>query len=242
MTRRRITHDEAQRVLAGQSLPGRPDLDALARAVEEMRIVAHAPAPQPTAALRERLAAPQAVGVSAEDTSPGGIKRMLTALAGWGIAAKLATGTGALALGVVGVSAAGAAGALPGLLQESFDSVVSTVETVEEFVDEAPLEEEAPLEDEAPEDGTTEEPAEDLPVGSDEFGSWVSENAQDPDKVGAEFGQKVSEQARELRDENRSAREGAGDAEDGDDESSGDDDVQQSSGPGGPGNGKGGRP
>ena len=31
-------------------------------------------------------------------------------------------------------------------------------------------------------------------------------------------------------------------AEDGDDESSGDDDVQQSSGPGGPGNGKGGRP
>lgn len=230
-------------MLAGQSLAGRPDLDALARAVDEMRVVAHSRAPQPNAALRERLAAPQAVGVSAEDTPPGGIKKMLTALAGWGIAAKIATGTGALALGVVGVGAAGAAGALPGPLQESFDSIVSTVETEEDLVEEDLVEEETPLEEELPGDGAPEEPVEELPVGSDEFGSWVSENAKDPDKVGAEFGQKVSEQARELRDENRDAREGAeGDDESTDEGSPEGDVVEQSTERGGSSNGKGGRP
>lgn len=54
-------------------------------------------------------------------------------------------------------------------------------------------------------DGTT-ECVEPLPVGSKEFSAWVREGAQDPNKVGREFGQAVSEQARELRGEKAEER------------------------------------
>jgi hypothetical protein len=54
-------------------------------------------------------------------------------------------------------------------------------------------------------DGTT-ECVEPLPVGSKEFSDWVREGAQDPDKVGRDFGQSVSEQARELRGEKAEER------------------------------------
>lgn len=54
-------------------------------------------------------------------------------------------------------------------------------------------------------DGTT-ECVDPLPVGSKEFSDWVREGAQDPDKVGREFGQAVSEQARELREEKAEER------------------------------------
>ncbi|MBX9719504.1 MAG: hypothetical protein K2X36_11785 [Microbacteriaceae bacterium] len=56
-------------------------------------------------------------------------------------------------------------------------------------------------------DGTdTEECADDLPVGSGEFSDWVKQGAQDPDKVGAEFGAAVSEQARELKNQKAEER------------------------------------
>lgn len=75
-------------------------------------------------------------------------------------------------------------------------------------------------------DGTT-DCVEPLPVGSKEFSAWVREGAQDPNKVGREFGQAVSEQARELREEKAEER-----AENG----------QGSNGQGNSGNGNGNRP
>ena len=62
--------------------------------------------------------------------------------------------------------------------------------------------------DDGTDDGTEECVADEaeLPVGSKEFSAWVVQGAQDPDKVGAEFGAEVSEQARELRDEKAEER------------------------------------
>lgn len=236
--RNRITDTEAELLLAGTTPQGRPEFSALADSVTEFRTAAFQTVPQPSAALAARLGLPQDALVSAmasapavatrhittessaavataEAQNPRGIKKMFEWIAGLGLAAKIAAGTGALALGITGV---GAAGALPGGAQDAFDTVVSTVISSEteaevEVVEEV-VEEEAPAVEEAPADET-------LPTGSEEFGSWVSENAQDEDKVGAEFGAEVSEQAQELRDENAAARteaEAEGDAEVGDDE------------------------
>lgn len=114
------------------------------------------------------------------------------------------------------------------------------------------------------EDGTVEEGTEGdgttacvdpLPVGSKEFSDWVREGAQDPDKVGREFGQAVSEQARELREEKAEERaengqgnngNGNGRGGQGDDDTEGDTDgdtEQSGSGSGKPeGTPGGGRP
>jgi len=101
-------------------------------------------------------------------------------------------------------------------------------------------------------DGTS-ECVDPLPVGSKEFSDWVREGAQDPNKVGREFGQAVSEQARELREEKAEERaengqgnngNGNGRGGQGDDDTESDTDVEQST----PGSGKpegtpgGGRP
>lgn len=108
--------------------------------------------------------------------------------------------------------------------------------------------------DEGTDEGAvSEECADELPVGSGEFSDWVKQGAQDPDKVGAEFGAAVSEQARELKNEKAEERaanggnngngQGGDDADDeGDDE--GEETVEETS----TGNGKpagkpgGGRP
>lgn len=202
------------RLLSGQVPAEQTELSALSAALTELRSVAHVTAPQPSAALQMRLDAPAgapvsaAAGDAAADATTGR-KTVFEWFAGLGLATKIAAGSGVLALGLTG---AGAAGALPGPAQDAFDSVVSTVlptEGDEVPVEEAPVEE-APVEgDETIDDGT--ETDAELPVGSDEFSSWVTENAKDPEKVGAEFGEQVSEQARELRDEKAAERGNAPD-------------------------------
>ncbi len=236
---KRITDHDLERVLAGQTPVGRPELADVAASLAAFRAAAHEAAPQPSAALLARLDLPASTGAAAIELSPAGATarssmtdtvtvataqrvarpatrgrtRMLEFITGLSLAAKITAGTGALALSLAGV---GAAGALPGPLQEAFDSAVTATvgaESTEEVV-----EEEVVVEEEGVDDGTTDEGAADetLPTGSDEFSAWVQEGAQADDKVGAEFGAEVSEQARELGEE-KAAERGAGDDE-GDDE------------------------
>ncbi|MDO9591029.1 MAG: hypothetical protein Q7J04_07810, partial [Microcella sp.] len=124
MKKHTITDVEAQQLLAGVTPEGRPELAELAASIAEVRHSSRQVAPQPTAALMAQLERPTLVGsVGAESTPAKGIKKMLAAIAGLGIAAKVAAATGVLALGLTGV---GAAGALPGPAQEAFDGVVSS--------------------------------------------------------------------------------------------------------------------
>ena len=219
--RNRITDTETELLLAGTTPTGRPEFSALADSVAEFRTAAFETVPQPSAALAARLGLPQEALVSAMASAPAvasryamletsavhaavetprmkGIKRMFEWIAGLGLAAKIAAGTGALALGITGV---GAAGALPGGAQAAFDTVVSAVVSTETdvVVEEEVIEEDVVEEEVLPADET-------LPTGSDEFGTWVSGGAQADDKVGVEFGAEVSEQAHELRGENATTR------------------------------------
>lgn len=234
---KRISDHDIERLLAGQTPEGRPELADVAASLAEFRAVAHEAVPQPSAALLARLDLPVSVGAAsvavsaagataplpqsvtstaapadAERSDSRGIKQMFEWIAGLGLAAKITAGTGALALSLAGV---GAAGALPGPLQAAFDSAVTTT------VEEETTEEEVVVEDEIVEDDAEGTVDETLPTGSDEFSDWVKEGAQAEDKVGAEFGAAVSEQARELREEKAAARGEAGgdaDVEIGDDE------------------------
>lgn len=227
---KRISDHDIERLLAGQTPEGRPELADVAASLAEFRAVAHEAVPQPSAALLARLDLPVSVGAAsvavsaagataplpqsvtstaapadAERSDSRGIKQMFEWIAGLGLAAKITAGTGALALSLAGV---GAAGALPGPLQAAFDSAVTTT------VEEETTEEEVVVEDEIVEDDAEGTVDETLPTGSDEFSDWVKEGAQAEDKVGAEFGAAVSEQARELREEKAAARgEAGGDAE-----------------------------
>lgn len=239
---KRISDHDIERLLAGATPAGRPELADVAASIAEFRAVAHEAVPQPSAALLARLDLPVSVGAAsvavsaagatsplpqsvtstaapadAERSDSRGIKQMFEWIAGLGLAAKITAGTGALALGLAGV---GAAGALPGPIQAAFDSAVTT--TVEgEGTEEETTEEEIVVEDEIVEDDAESAVDETLPTGSDEFSDWVKEGAQAEDKVGAEFGAAVSEQARELREEKAAARGEAGgdaDVEIGDDE------------------------
>jgi len=170
-----------------------------------------------------------------------GVKKMIGSFAGLGIAAKIAAATGVLALGLTGV---GAAGALPGPAQDAFDGVVSSfVPTDEETVDDGSADDcvvdDGTVDDGTVDDGTVDDDttgtddttdtcasdAGELPVGSKEFSAWVVQGAQDPNKVGSEFGAAVSEQARELKNENaaeRAANGGIGNGNGGDPVDNGD--------------------
>ncbi|MGV8858121.1 hypothetical protein [Rhodoglobus sp.] len=124
---------------------------------------------------------------------------MFSWIAGLGIASKIALGA---TVAVAATAGAGAGGILPSGAQDAFDSVISTV--VSETNDG----------DESTEDSTTtpeSEPAEETEVTEevegpeeaeatehpDNFGGWVSERAQDLDKVGRTFGAETSEAAHE---------------------------------------------
>lgn len=242
---KRISDHDIERLLAGATPAGRPELADVAATIAEFRAVAHEAVPQPSAALLARLDLPVSVGAAsvavsaagataplpqsvtstaapadAERSDSRGINKMFEWIAGLGLAAKITAGTGALALSLAGV---GAAGALPGPLQEAFDSAVTTT------VEEETTEEEVVVEDEIVEDDAEGAVDETLPTGSDEFSGWVKEGAQAEGKVGAEFGAAVSEQAQELREEKAAARvEAGGDAEVeiGDDEAEGEVDAE----------------
>jgi len=246
---KRISDHDIERLLAGETPEGRPELADVAASLAEFRAVAHEAVPQPSAALLARLDLPVSVGAAsvavsaagataplpqsvtstaapadAERSDSRGIKKMFEWIAGLGLAAKITAGTGALALSLAGV---GAAGALPGPLQAAFDSAVTTT------VEQETTEEEVVVEDEIVEDdaeGTVEgDIDETLPTGSDEFSDWVKEGAQAEGKVGAEFGASVSEQAQELREEKAAGRgeaNGDADVEIGDDEAEAEAEVE----------------
>ena len=110
---------------------------------------------------------------------------MVSRIKALGLTAKIALGTGVVAVALAATTGAGAAGVLPDGVQDTFDHVVSTI--VPAAVDETE-------EESTPTDETTEEPK--TPADYENFGGWVSERAQDPDKIGREFGAETSEQAR----------------------------------------------
>ena len=169
MRKHRITHYEAQQLLAGQAPAGRSEIVVLASSLEAFRAAAFTTVPQPSVALAARLgpprgadisvatggSSPYAAGGEAGSLTPApapqkkGKKRMFAWIAGLGLLAKLTVGAGTVALGLTGVGVAGAAGVLPGEVQTAFDEAVSVVLPAAE--DEA-AEDEA-VEDEAVEDG-----------------------------------------------------------------------------------------
>lgn len=218
--RHRISDHDIELLLVGSDPMGQPELSGVAGAIAEFRGAAHETVAQPSAALLARLDLPVSVVVSGssapaagplqhssasaegtvEQPHTRGYKKMFEWIAGLGLAAKLAAGSGVLALGLTGV---GAAGALPGPVQTAFDSAVETVLPLAEedtTGEDGIVEDDTLIDDTVTDEETTE--SDDLPVGGEEFGRWVSERAQDPDKDGEEFGRMVSEQAQELGVEN----------------------------------------
>ncbi len=155
MRKHTITDAEAQQLLSGATPEGRPELAQLAASIADVRRASLSDAPQPSAALAQRLDQP-ALGVSAgaEQKPVKGIKKMAASIAGLSLAAKLAAATGVLALGLTGV---GAAGALPGPAQDAFDGVVSTIVPTEEEVVDDGAAQECVVDDGTVDDGTTDE-------------------------------------------------------------------------------------
>lgn len=213
---KRVRNHEVEQLLAGSPPAGRPELGALSDALVAFRSAAYQTVPRPSDALAAVISVPESADVSAATANaaakshdsavaneadarhPHGGKRMFEWIAGLSLAAKVAAGTGVLALGATGVATAGATGVLPGPMQTAFDTAVTVVLTDEEVVDDDLIGDEEPVTEEAP-----------IPGAGTEFGTWVSENAQDPEKVGEEFGERVSEQARQLGEQKRAERPAA---------------------------------
>ena len=139
MATHRISDDEAAAVLQGTTPGARHDLASVADAVATFRRASLAPPPIPTAVLAARLDLERAVRISAsadrtdlparvsppviQAAAPGRRRSVASgALAGLGLAAKIAIGaTAATAMGVAGAGAAGAAGILPTEAQVVFE-------------------------------------------------------------------------------------------------------------------------
>jgi hypothetical protein len=134
MNNQTLSHDDAMALMAGSLPEGRPDLVALAAAIEDFRD-AFAEAPQPSPELAGWLTgAPASRERGTESTAPaatevqtrtgalsGGMRAAARALAGLGVTAKIALGgTAALAA----VASAGAVGALPDGPQAVFDRIL----------------------------------------------------------------------------------------------------------------------
>jgi hypothetical protein len=131
-----LSHDDASALMSGQLPQDRPDLMALAAAIDDFRDAFAEPAPAPSPELMGWLtgapaqplrtsesAAPTAVPVRGRTSARlrQRIRASARALAGVGLTAKFAFG-GTAALAVVG--AAGAVGVLPEKPQEVFDRIV----------------------------------------------------------------------------------------------------------------------
>lgn len=130
----RLADTEADRLLAGRPLEGRPDLDALAELLDRTRTLSRSsvePSPALAALLRDGLD-PAATGRPVVDVPVFGAGtasravgwRRAGRLAGLTVAAKVALGSG---VALAGVASAGAAGVLPGAVQDRVDSVVRSV-------------------------------------------------------------------------------------------------------------------
>ena len=109
---------------------------------------------------------------------------MVAWVAGLGIVAKIVLGS---TVAVAAVGGAGVAGLLPGGAQEVFDTVVSTEETTPVVPTDDPST--VPAEEDADE---VEGPAE-----GENFGSYVSEEAQNKEGTGREFGGQISDLAKQ---------------------------------------------
>ena len=134
----RISDAAAEAVLRGRVPSGSPELAPVAQAVAALRNVSFEAPPRPSAELALRLDLERAARLSTDrqDTSTAVVARpvwpstprrgrrrvALGAIAGLGLAAKIAIGAAAAAaVGVTGVGAAGAVGALPAPAQEVFE-------------------------------------------------------------------------------------------------------------------------
>ncbi len=190
MRKHRISEREADAVLSGHAPTSRPDLAPLADSISEFRAAAFELPTRPSADLASRLGPLGDSRIASHTESQPGTgesrKRvtMFSTIAGLGLAAKIALGAG---VAVAATAGAGAAGVLPSGAQVAFDTVVSTVvpgSQGDESTDPATNDD-----TNAPDPASTSHP--------DNFGSWVSERAQDPDKIGKIFGQETSEAAHE---------------------------------------------
>ena len=196
MRNHRTTDIDAAALAKGVASNLAPEFADVATALSAFRGAAFETLPQPSAELRERLEHGTDVSASTTEetkrSGAGGVRRMVAWVAGLGIVAKILLGT---TVAVAAVGGAGAAGLLPGGAQEVFDTVVSTEETTPveptddpstEPTETAPGEAE-PAKDEAEVEG---------PAEGENFGSYVSEEAQNKEGTGREFGEQISDLAK----------------------------------------------
>lgn len=204
MKKHRITDHDAAALMNGHAPVARPDLAPLAASVTAFRDAAFETTISPSAELASYLELAGATGVSANPSPQIGsehagapeltgaepmkkrVKHVFSWLVGLGLTTKIVLGVGVAAAAATG---AGAAGVLPGVAQESFDTVVSTV---------VPSEEEDVVSDDS--DDTTEDGEK-----KDNFGQSVSERAHElgKDSDGRAFGKEISTEAQQLGDEKR---------------------------------------
>lgn len=188
MRKHRISERDAHAILSGQTPASRPDLALLADSIAEFRVAALESPVRPSPDLLSRLGLLGETKIASHtelQPETGESRKRVTMfswIAGMGLVAKIALGAG---VAVAATAGAGAVGALPDGVQVAFDQVVSTVVPTEESDESTDLE----TDDSAPEPVSTDHP--------ENFGSWVSERAQDPDKVGHDFGQETSEAAKD---------------------------------------------
>ena len=213
MRKHRITHNEAQQLLAGQALEGRSETAVLASSLQAFRDAAFATAPRPSVALAAQFgsltgadisvatggSSPHTVGTGSASSTPApapqkkGKKQMFAWIAGLGLAAKLTVGASTVALGLTGVGVAGAAGVLPGDVQAAFDDTVSVVLPVSD--DEAVEDDAEVVEDDA-------EAAEDAAEEAAEDAAEAAEAADDDaDDVGDEFSDIDDEESGRAQEE-----------------------------------------
>jgi hypothetical protein len=249
MRNHRITDADASTLVTGRAPVGRPELEVLATSLSEFRAASFESAPQPSAALAARLSLGNATEISTSQGSAfdaetiettlspsrdsrarkGLVRTVFSWIAGLGLALKIALGTVVAAAAVTG---AGAAGVLPFGTQDAFDEVVSVVvpadtdDGTDDGVDDGT--------DDGADDGTDAEGSGDGDAGDHydpadgNFGSWVSDKAHNKPDDGKNFGELVSGEA------HNKPHPGATDesqVEEGDDDESGDDEVNQGVGP-----------
>lgn len=207
MRRRRISDQDASAILNGSTPEARPDLVELTQSIAEFRSAAYSAVAQPTAQLAARMedSAAQSLSPQPQPQPASGVQRrgltVFTWITGLGLGAKIVLGAGVALAATTGVSAgAGAAGVLPTGLQDTYDTIVSSVIPAgEDSTDGSPTSDPT----DTPDPASTEHP--------DNFGSFVSTGAQDPDKVGRDFGSKVSDAAHENGKGAQSNAPGTGD-------------------------------
>ncbi|WP_235460142.1 hypothetical protein, partial [Yonghaparkia sp. Soil809] len=74
---KRISDHDIERLLAGSTPEGRPELAVVAASLAEFRAVAHEAVPQPSAALLARLDLPASVGAASVAVSVAGATALL---------------------------------------------------------------------------------------------------------------------------------------------------------------------